>query len=160
MCVESSNSSQNVDTNLLGRGLVCGTLPRFSYRKAVLSSIFNNGNYWVSNGRTNQILERAISDDGAVDSRGDCFASRRSRYCCTASSGFCRCWRRRHKQSVGERLAKKGVKLLSHYGTTEIDAITPIFVLKPDYDWHYLRLRTDLDLRVEPMTPIDSGPLS
>lgn len=52
------------------------------------------------------------------------------------------------KSSIGEQLVSNGVKLLNHYGATEIGAIAPIFCPGKDYDWHYLRLRTDMGLEV------------
>ncbi|KAF2199797.1 acetyl-CoA synthetase-like protein, partial [Delitschia confertaspora ATCC 74209] len=52
------------------------------------------------------------------------------------------------KLSVGEALYNNGVKLLNHYGATEIGAIAPIFVPGPDYDWRYLRLRSDMGLQL------------
>lgn len=53
--------------------------------------------------------------------------------------------------SRAETLAAHSVKLLNHYGVTEIGAIAPIFPPGPDYDWHYLRLRTDLGLQLRPI---------
>ena len=50
------------------------------------------------------------------------------------------------KPSVGEQVAAAGIKLLAHYGTTELGAIAPIFVPTPDYDWHYFRVRQDFSL--------------
>lgn len=55
------------------------------------------------------------------------------------------------KPIVGEKLAKAGVKLLNHYGTTETGPLAPIFIPTPDYDWRYFRLRKDMDLRLEPV---------
>lgn len=52
------------------------------------------------------------------------------------------------KPAVGEHLVSHGVSLLNHYGATEIGAIAPIFLPGADYDWHYLRLRTDLGLQL------------
>ncbi|KAJ5170455.1 acylglycerophosphoethanolamine acyltransferase [Penicillium coprophilum] len=52
------------------------------------------------------------------------------------------------KRNVGELLAANGVRLLNHYGATEIGPIAPIFIPSVDYDWNYLRIRTDLGLRV------------
>ncbi|KAI1075860.1 hypothetical protein F5B20DRAFT_558202 [Whalleya microplaca] len=53
------------------------------------------------------------------------------------------------KVSVGEALASRGIKILAHFGATEIGALAPIFVPGPEYDWHYWRLRQDFDIRVE-----------
>jgi nucleoside-diphosphate-sugar epimerase len=52
-------------------------------------------------------------------------------------------------------LSDLGVKLLNHYGVTEIGAIAPIFCPGLDYDWHFLRLRTDLGLKLQPI--IENG---
>lgn len=54
------------------------------------------------------------------------------------------------KTAVGEALVAAGVKLLNHMGATEIGAIAPIFIPGSDYDWHYLQLRTDIGLRLDP----------
>ncbi|KAI5919290.1 hypothetical protein F4810DRAFT_688020 [Camillea tinctor] len=51
----------------------------------------------------------------------------------------------------GSALAERGIKLLNHYGVTEIGALAPIFCPGPDYDWHYLRLRADLGLQLKPI---------
>ena len=52
------------------------------------------------------------------------------------------------KPQVGEFLTTTGIKLLNHYGVTEIGAIAYICVPDETYDWHYLRLRTDLGLEL------------
>lgn len=52
------------------------------------------------------------------------------------------------KPALGEQVVARGVKLLNHYGATEIGAIAPIFCPDDDYEWRYLRLRTDMDLEV------------
>lgn len=51
----------------------------------------------------------------------------------------------------GVQLKAHGVKLLNHYGVTEIGPIAPIFRPGPDYNWRYLRLRTDLNLELRPI---------
>jgi nucleoside-diphosphate-sugar epimerase len=51
----------------------------------------------------------------------------------------------------GVDLVESNVKLLNHYGVTEIGAIAPIFCPGPDYNWRYLRLRTDLGLELHPI---------
>jgi acyl-CoA synthetase (AMP-forming)/AMP-acid ligase II/UDP-glucose 4-epimerase len=56
------------------------------------------------------------------------------------------------KQQVGKVLASNNVKLLNHYGATEIGAIASIFSPGEDYDWRYLRLRKDLGLKLRPLT--------
>lgn len=48
-------------------------------------------------------------------------------------------------------IAQHNVKLLNHYGVTEIGAIAPIFRPGADYNWRYLRLRTDLGLQLRPI---------
>lgn len=54
------------------------------------------------------------------------------------------------KLSVAEPLVAAGVPLLNHWGVTEIGAIAPIMVPPRDYDWRYLRVRTDIHLRFAP----------
>lgn len=49
--------------------------------------------------------------------------------------------------------ADHGVKLLNHYGVTEIGALAPIFCPGPDYDWKYLRIRNDIGLKIYPIEP-------
>ncbi|POR35295.1 L-aminoadipate-semialdehyde dehydrogenase [Tolypocladium paradoxum] len=46
------------------------------------------------------------------------------------------------------QLRRNGIKLLNHYGVTEIGAIAPIFCPGLDYDSNYLRLREDLNLEL------------
>lgn len=53
------------------------------------------------------------------------------------------------KPQVAETLAGNKVKLLNHYGATEIGAIAYIFIPDENYDWHYLRLRSDMGLELE-----------
>ncbi|KAL6304984.1 hypothetical protein BKA93DRAFT_731865 [Sparassis latifolia] len=53
------------------------------------------------------------------------------------------------KSSVAEPLAALGVPILNHWGVTELGAIAPIIIPEEGYDWHYLRLRDDLNLRIE-----------
>ncbi|KAF2637245.1 acetyl-CoA synthetase-like protein [Massarina eburnea CBS 473.64] len=55
------------------------------------------------------------------------------------------------KQQVGEVLSSNNVKLLNHYGATEIGAIASIFSPGEDYDWRYLSLRKDLGLELRPL---------
>lgn len=61
------------------------------------------------------------------------------------------------KSIIGEKLARAGVRLLNHYGTTESGPLAPLFVPKSDYNWRYFRLRKDLDLRLEPEAPAEDG---
>ncbi|KAL4973660.1 hypothetical protein BDW66DRAFT_153612 [Aspergillus desertorum] len=57
------------------------------------------------------------------------------------------------KPSVGERLAAGGVRLLNHYGTTESGPLAPIFVPRADYNWRFFRLRDDLRLQLDEISP-------
>lgn len=53
------------------------------------------------------------------------------------------------KDAVGSKLASNGVTLLNHFGATELGALAPIFQPEDGHDWRYLRIRTDLGLRLE-----------
>lgn len=53
------------------------------------------------------------------------------------------------KTSVGMALESQGVTLLNHFGTTELGPLAPIFQPSSDYDWRYLRIRSDLGLKLE-----------
>ncbi|KAI0465610.1 hypothetical protein F4859DRAFT_528306 [Xylaria cf. heliscus] len=55
-------------------------------------------------------------------------------------------------QEHGIILAKHDIKLLNHYGVTELGAIAPIFRPKSDYNWRFLRLRSDLSLELRPIS--------
>ena len=55
------------------------------------------------------------------------------------------------KLSVGEKLAAFGVKVLSHFGATEVGPMAPIFAPTLGYDWHYFRLRQDMGFEIEPV---------
>lgn len=55
------------------------------------------------------------------------------------------------KIPVGSMLHSKDVTLLNHFGATELGALAPIFRPDKDYDWRYLRLRTDLGLKLKPL---------
>ncbi|KAI0409181.1 hypothetical protein F4802DRAFT_545755 [Xylaria palmicola] len=55
------------------------------------------------------------------------------------------------KPDQGVILAEHRVKLLNHYGVTEIGAIAPIFRPGSDYNWRFLRLRSDLGLELRPI---------
>lgn len=57
--------------------------------------------------------------------------------------------------SQGTRLVEQGVKLLTHYGVTEIGALAPIFCPGPDYNWRFLRLRSDLGLELRSIPDSD-----
>ena len=58
------------------------------------------------------------------------------------------------KISVGLALASKNVTLLNHFGATELGALAPIFQPGSDYDWRYLRVRSDLGLNLEKLDPV------
>ena len=55
------------------------------------------------------------------------------------------------KPNVGKQLVSAGVKLLNHYGATEIGPIAPICEPTPEYDYRYFRVRKDMDVKLEPM---------
>ncbi|KAM0811980.1 putative Carrier domain-containing protein [Seiridium cardinale] len=57
------------------------------------------------------------------------------------------------KSNIAEHLALRDVRLLNHFGATELGALAPIFRLDKvtDYDWRYLRIRRDLGLRLVPL---------
>lgn len=55
------------------------------------------------------------------------------------------------KPDRGATLAEHQVKLLNHYGVTEIGAVAPIFRPTSDYNWRFLRLRSDLGLELRPI---------
>ncbi|KAI0437521.1 hypothetical protein F4803DRAFT_565987 [Xylaria telfairii] len=55
------------------------------------------------------------------------------------------------KPEHGAILAEQNIKLLNHYGVTEIGAIAPIFRPQSDYNWKFLRLRSDLGLELHPI---------
>ena len=52
------------------------------------------------------------------------------------------------KDTVARNLKANDVNLLNHFGATELGALAPIFRPDKSYDWQYLRLRTDLGLRL------------
>ncbi|RDB14628.1 Non-canonical non-ribosomal peptide synthetase FUB8 [Hypsizygus marmoreus] len=58
------------------------------------------------------------------------------------------------KENVGSELVAAGVKLLNHWGCTELGAIAPIERVPRGYDWHHLMPRTDTDLKI---VPLDDG---
>ncbi|KAF5377825.1 hypothetical protein D9615_006785 [Tricholomella constricta] len=58
------------------------------------------------------------------------------------------------KENVGTELAAAGVKILNHWGCTELGAIAPIERIPRGYDWHYLMPRSDTGLRI---IPLDDG---
>ena len=46
------------------------------------------------------------------------------------------------------------MKLLKNYGLTEIEPLDLIFNPIPSYDWHYFRLRHDMDLELKTVVGI------
>ncbi|KAE8553904.1 hypothetical protein EYB25_002442 [Talaromyces marneffei] len=48
------------------------------------------------------------------------------------------------KETIGDKLTAAGVKLLNHYGATETGPLAPLYVPQRGYDWHYFKLRTDI----------------
>ncbi|KAI4236743.1 MAG: hypothetical protein LQ349_002368 [Xanthoria aureola] len=61
------------------------------------------------------------------------------------------------KPAVANNLHENGVSLLNHFGATELGALAPIFRPDKSYDWHYLRLRKDLNLLLRQLKPNDVG---
>ena len=57
------------------------------------------------------------------------------------------------KPIIGDKLHRKGVKILNHFGATELGALSPIFLPTKDYDYNYLRLRSDLGLKLLVLDP-------
>ena len=53
------------------------------------------------------------------------------------------------KPSIGLALESQHVTILNHFGATELGALAPIFQPTSDYDWRYLRVRSDLGLKLE-----------
>ncbi|KAF2847816.1 acetyl-CoA synthetase-like protein [Plenodomus tracheiphilus IPT5] len=54
----------------------------------------------------------------------------------------------RLKETAGRKLASLGVKLLNHFGATETGPLAPLFNPDATYDWHYFRLRSDINVQV------------
>ena len=61
------------------------------------------------------------------------------------------------KSSVGDTLVAGGVRVLNHYGATETGGVAPFYVPTPDYDWHYFRLRRDMNLWLEIGPTLEDG---
>ncbi|KAI2624987.1 hypothetical protein GGR54DRAFT_545064 [Hypoxylon sp. NC1633] len=55
------------------------------------------------------------------------------------------------KAENGVALVQHNVKILNHYGVTELGSLAPIFRPGPVYDWRYLRLRSDFFLELRPI---------
>lgn len=53
------------------------------------------------------------------------------------------------KESVGIALESQNVTILNHFGATELGALAPIFQPESGYDWRYLRVRSDLGVKLE-----------
>ncbi|KAG6916177.1 putative NRPS-like protein biosynthetic cluster [Tephrocybe rancida] len=58
------------------------------------------------------------------------------------------------KEAVGNEVVAAGIKLLNHWGCTELGAIAPIERVVRGYDWHYVRPRTDTGIT---MIPLNDG---
>ncbi|KAL8717980.1 MAG: hypothetical protein Q9225_004839 [Loekoesia sp. 1 TL-2023] len=52
------------------------------------------------------------------------------------------------KNAVGNALKQHGVRLLNHYGATELGPLAYIHIPNEAYDWHFLRIRSDAGLRL------------
>ncbi|EKG10412.1 AMP-dependent synthetase/ligase [Macrophomina phaseolina MS6] len=52
------------------------------------------------------------------------------------------------KRVTGECLAAAGVRVVNSFGTTETGPLSVMFVPGPDYDWHFFRMRTDLNIEL------------
>lgn len=61
------------------------------------------------------------------------------------------------KSSVGNKLVAGGVRVLNHYGSTEVGDLAPFYVPTPDYNWRYFRLRRDINLRLEKGPILEDG---
>lgn len=58
-------------------------------------------------------------------------------------------------QAVAQKLVGAGVKLLNHFGATEVGALASVFVPKgTDYDYRYIRLRQDYRYDIIPLDPV------
>lgn len=57
-------------------------------------------------------------------------------------------------QEVGDYLSRQGIKLLSHFGSTETGPLSPFMVPTSGRSWCYWPLRSDIDIEVE---EADSG---
>jgi acyl-CoA synthetase (AMP-forming)/AMP-acid ligase II/thioester reductase-like protein/aryl carrier-like protein len=55
----------------------------------------------------------------------------------------------RLKETAGQTLASRGVKLLNHFGATETGPLAPLFSPEATYDWHYFRLRSDIGAQIQ-----------
>ncbi|KAG6899967.1 hypothetical protein C0995_004569, partial [Termitomyces sp. Mi166 len=58
------------------------------------------------------------------------------------------------KESFGAKVSAAGVKLLNHWGCTELGPIVPIERVGGGYDWHYVKPRTDTGITI---IPLDDG---
>ncbi|KAI4123683.1 MAG: hypothetical protein LQ338_005147 [Usnochroma carphineum] len=64
------------------------------------------------------------------------------------------------KSSVGNALKDHRVRLLNHYGATELGALAHIHIPDEAYDWHFLRIRNDTGLNLtETGTDTNNGRL-
>ncbi|KAF2135592.1 uncharacterized protein K452DRAFT_281299 [Aplosporella prunicola CBS 121167] len=56
------------------------------------------------------------------------------------------------KEAVGDKFADAGVRILNAFGTTETGPLTLIFVPDAPYNWQYFRFRSDLDIKMVPVS--------
>lgn len=61
------------------------------------------------------------------------------------------------KLGTGRHFQSQGVKILNHFGATEIGALAPIFRPEPGYDWRFLRIRQDIGLDLLPIGDVQDG---
>lgn len=61
------------------------------------------------------------------------------------------------KIATGSKLHAHGVMVLNHFGATELGALAPIFRPEKDYDWRYLRVRKDMNLRLQSLGDNDEN---
>jgi nucleoside-diphosphate-sugar epimerase len=61
------------------------------------------------------------------------------------------------KSATGQQFHSRGVKLLNHFGATEIGALAPIFRPGSDYDFRYLKVRSDMGLKIVSLDPAVYG---
>ena len=64
------------------------------------------------------------------------------------------------KSAIGDTLKQHGVRLLNHYGATELGPLAHIHIPEDAYDWHFLRIRNDTGLKLTELdTDTDNGQL-
>lgn len=55
------------------------------------------------------------------------------------------------KPAIAESLVASGVNIANAYGITEVGPLSVLYVPRPGDDWHYFRLRKDMDVEIKPM---------